>query len=235
MQKMTKVCGSCLHLEKEKTFDKPCIQLGKIPTSKQCGSYHPNMHMIVSTEDKYNRVEQIALALAGMQEYEIQAFAGVLESVKKTRKHGYSFFERVFVRYTGTGSANYVSNFMSCRVLYADKDYVRLISESGKSFLTLMNEKDGVTIIKVKVFVEMRREMLANRKYVDPKEKRLTLTSQKGEITTLDEVVRQDKMTEKIRKGVSKAKDDPYGRIAARMLKSNGRKHKKVDREEIQM
>jgi hypothetical protein len=197
------------------------------------------MHMLVQDEEKYNKVEQIALALQGMKDVEIEALARVLDSVRKTRKHGYAFFQRVFVRYTGVAGSNYISNFAACRVIYSDKEYVRLISESGKTFLTLINEKNNSAILKPEEFVELRRKMLAERKFVDPKEQRLTKTSKLGKVADLDEVARQDQMNDKTRKGLGRAKEDSHGRIVSRILRNktggNGRKYKYIDKQEIQM
>lgn len=237
-------CGSCLNLEKDKAVDKPssCIKLGKIPTSKKCASYVPNMHSLINTENKANALFQIANLMCDWNNYELEAFGNLLHTIKTTKRNGWKFCEIVYVRYTGTASSNYLSNFMSCRVIYADKNYVKVVSNSvtssGSALLTLINDKESKTIFRVKEFAKLRKEMRNEGKFVDPNEKKVAIILDKRRCPSMDEVLRQDKMSDNIRKSIEPLRNFEHGRIIGRILKgktgkSNDKNRKTIEVKEI--
>ena len=92
-----------------------------------------------------------------------------MENEANTRKHGWTFGQVVYVRYTGTSADNYLSNFARGRVVMADKDTVYVIGESGKIYLNVLNEKNSNTIYTVTRFRPLREQMKHERKVDDPK------------------------------------------------------------------
>lgn len=161
-------CGSCLFLEKERTFETPCIAQGRLPTSKACGSYKPNAYLLVGNTLKNDRVEKLADAIHGMTATELQALGALMHAERTTRKYGWRFHQKVYVRIAGSSDRNYLNNFVSGRVLFADKETVRVIGENGKTCLTLINEKTGTTLYTVERFNEIRAQMLEANKRKDP-------------------------------------------------------------------
>lgn len=184
-------CGSCLNLEYEKAFEKPCAQLGKVCTSKACSSsYVPNVRLFAHNEDN-SRIESLAHGIRGLSDTELQALAGVLLCEKKTRRSGWSFYDKVYVRYQGSYDRDYMSNFLVGHVVYADKEFVRVIGNSGKMFLTLPNEKDGNTLYTPARFKLLREAMKTERHFVDTQlaKSMQVASSRGGNVATLDEVL----------------------------------------------
>lgn len=116
-----------------------------------------------------DRVEMLAAAIRGMSASELQALSSVLAAERNTRKAGWTFLQKVYIRYTGVSNANYLSNFAEGRVLYADKEVVRVVGKNGKMFLTVPNEKDGNTLYSAKRFSILRASMFEKKAFWDPK------------------------------------------------------------------
>ena len=188
-------CGSCLHLGHEKVFDKVCSTLGKIPTSKACGSYSPNVFMIAEGETNFNRVAKLAESMHGMSNSQLQALSAVVHAEINTRKQGYTFMQRVYVRYVGSSERNYLSNFMVGHVLYVTKDFIRIIGDSGRTFLSLIPEKNGSSYYTEERFAELREKMLSEGKKLDPKlsASKHSTTARLGAMPPMDEVVAEGK------------------------------------------
>lgn len=188
-------CGSCLHLGHEKVFDKTCGNLGKIPTSKACGSYSPNVFMIADGEANFNRVRKMAEAMHGMGNSQLQALSAVVNAEINTRKHGYTFMQRVYVRYVGSSDRNYLSNFMVGHILYVTKDFIRIIGDSGRTFLSLIPEKNSSSYYTEERFAELRNKMIEEGKRRDPKlaDSRHTKTAILGAMPPMDEVMAEGK------------------------------------------
>ena len=224
-------CGSCLNLEYEKAFEKPCAQLGKVCTSKACSSsYVPNVRLFVRNEDN-ERLESIAHGMRGMSETELQALAGVMLCEKKTRRSGWHFYQKVYVRYQGSADRNYMSNFLVGYVVYADQELVRVVGKSGKMFLTLPNEKEGDTLYSPGRFKSLREDMKLNRRLVDSRldKELLVASSRVGTVATLDDVLESERLKTKLNAKSSRTDDlvSIVSRISRGVLVSE-RKSKKT-------
>lgn len=227
-------CGSCLNLDHEKAFDKPCAQLGKVCTSKACSSsYVPNVRMFVKNEDN-ERLESIAHGMRGMSVTELQALAGVMLTEKKTRRAGWQFYQKVYVRYQGGAERDYMSNFLVGYVVYADAEFVRVVGKSGKMFLTLPNEKDGGTLYTPERFKALREDMKLGRRLVDSRldKELLAASSKSGTVATLDEVLEIERLKTKLNARSSRADDlvSIVSRISRGVLVSERDKRKKPKR-----
>ena len=162
-------CGSCLFLNRDATFDKKCSELGKLLTSKACLAYKPDVFQLVgSTACGQDRLHLVSKALIGMSLPEIQALSAVLSNEKNTRKHGWKFYQRVYVRFIGSTNANYFTNSAVGFVVSADKEYVRVVGNSGKMMVTLLNDKSSSTLYTVDRFKALSVEMTAKKHFVDP-------------------------------------------------------------------
>lgn len=225
-------CGSCLFLDRERVFERRCSDQGKIPTNKACGSYKPDMFTLVGSGQKVDRMQKMADAVHGMSANELQALGAVLHAERNTRKAGWRFMQKVYVRFSGSSNRNYLSNFLVGYVLYADKEYVRVVGESGKMFLTVMNDNEGTTLYTVAKFKAVREAMISNKKFVDPE---ASPEYSRAHIAKLDAIAESEAP---LRKQVTKKKasDDDLVSIVSRMSRGiigrTGSKKKKSQSEE---
>ena len=208
-------CGSCLFLNRERCFERRCSDLGKLPTNKSCNSYKPDMFTLVGSGQKIDRMQKMATAVHGMSANELQALGAVLHAERNTRKAGWRFMQKVYVRYTGSSNRNYLSNFLVGYVLYADKEYVRIVGDSGKMFLSVLNDSEGNTLFTVKAFKALRDQMLAGRKFSDPEG---SPDYMRSHVAKLDEIAASD---QPLRKQVTKkkSKEDDLVSIVSRMAR----------------
>ena len=84
------------------------------------------------------------------------------------RKAGWKFYQRVIVRFAGSGTSNYFNNFAVGYVVHADKDNLRIVSESGKMTVTAMNIKDSETVYTMERFRALAKEMIRLKHFSDP-------------------------------------------------------------------
>lgn len=220
MKKLSLNCGSCLFLNNDKIFERKCGELGKLPTSKGCGSHRSNPFLLIGDSSKLHRLQQIATAVRDMSNNELQALAALLNAERRTRKYGWKFYQRVYIRYTGAGNANYFSNFAVGHVVYADKDTVRIVGDSGKMLVSAINDKSGTTVYTVERFKELAAEMTKKRQFTDP------ASPATGVVRTpakLDDVLADDRpLSKKLVK--SKTKADDLVSIVAKMSMGFGLK-----------
>lgn len=168
MKKQSLTCGSCLYLEHDRIFEKKCLELGKLPSSKCCNSHLPNGFLLAGSEVKVDRLKLVSTAIRGMSLTEIQALAALLLAEKNTRKAGWKFYQRVVVRYTGGATSNFFNNFAVGYVVHADKDNVRIVSASGKMTVTAMNDPEGETVYTIARFKKLAAEMTRKGNFCDP-------------------------------------------------------------------
>lgn len=190
----TRQCGSCLHLNLEKAFEAPCSSLGMLPTSAPCNSFKANLHQLSQPEETFNDLDLFGSVLSKMSASQLAIFCELVSRERITRKYGYRFFQRVYVRYVGASSSNYLSNFMSARVLDCDAQHIRLIGDNDYHAYILLEHVKGKTssLFVEKDFNALRKELIASKKFVDPQLKKtgkLLPASAKGQIANLDAAV----------------------------------------------
>lgn len=162
-------CGSCTHLHREKVFEARCEALGKIPASKACSKHKADAFTLLQDkEDRVQGVMDMAKILRVMNPRELEIFAAIMLKEKTTRKHGFTFFQKVFIRVSGSAGRNYLSNFVLGYIVDADKESVRIVSETGGTAIELPNEKDGTTLYTLERFNPIRREIFENQQFQDP-------------------------------------------------------------------
>lgn len=218
MEKKVKLrCGECSGLNKDKLKDKKnaCSELGYIRTNKACSSFVPN---VFELDFESEALASLGRLLEVIPTSKLKLMAAIIDSESTTRRNGYKLGQRVYVRYRGVSTANYMSNFMSARILYANKNIVKLIGDVSKSSLTYLTATgpNGPCIYTKKAFAALREEMLRQvdgdiYKSVDPDVdkiaiKRLraqslealemTSKSKKGMIASYDDVAKQNNLKE---------------------------------------
>lgn len=159
-------CGSCANLNREKVFEAKCSELGKIPTSRACRSHAPDAFtMIQDQETRLTSLVDMGRVFRRMSPNDLQILAAMLLNEKRTRRAGYSFMQKVYIRIAGASGKNYLSNFVMGYVLDADKEQVRIVSESGQTAVTL--PKGSPSLYTIEQFEPIREEIFANKRWVD--------------------------------------------------------------------
>jgi hypothetical protein len=225
VKKLSLNCGSCLYLNRDKIYEKRCTELGKLPTSKCCASHKPDVFSLIGDEEKVSKLSLVSKAIVGLGNSELQALAALLANERNTRKYGWRFYQKVYIRYTGDSTSNYLSNFAVGYVVSADKDTVRVVGESGVLMVSAINEKDSATVYTLERFQELSRSMVKAGKKIDPKS-----LIQKPFVQKLDAVL--DSNTPISKKLVkSKTRTDDLVAIIAKMSKGLDIRSKKKSRD----
>ncbi len=209
-------CGSCSGLVREKVLEERCTTLGRLPSSKACASHSPDVFTLVGDEDKVQNLEQISELMAQMGVNDLQILGSLMLREKHTRKNGFHFHQKVYVRFRGDSTANYMSNFVVGYVLDASKDTIRVIGESGKTAISAINDSNSDSVYTVARFNKLRQQMLAEGRRVDPNiatEQQLLEMKQKyTSILPIDEAVEKGVITKK-----SKAARDDLVSMVSRL------------------
>lgn len=210
MTKLNLTCGSCLFLNRDKVFQHKCSELGKIATSKACASHKADAFQVIGSEQAVSRLSHMSSAMRDLSVAQLQAMAALLLGERTTRKHGWRFYQRVYIRMSGSASSNYLNNFAVGYVVSADKEYVRIVGESGKTMISALNDPDSTTVYTVARFKPLREEMVKNKQFHD-------LTSVRSSyVRPLDDFLESDKP---VSKAVTKSKtrEDDLCSIVAKL------------------
>lgn len=204
-------CGSCLFLDREKKFEKPCIVLGKIPTSKACTSFRPDLYQLAHPEEQFTDLDNLVSAIGKMSITQLAILSGLAARERITRKYGYRFFQKVYVRYVGNSANNYLSNFTAARILDVDSKHIRLIGEKDfRAYILLEHGGKGKneSVFTAAEFAPMRRQMIDANKLVDKsvKVEKMLKSSSRGVVAPVDEFLAGSVESTKIKK--RKASDD---------------------------
>lgn len=172
-------CGDCIGLNRETLIGgskSPCSKEGIKESHAACPKFKADVNVLSScVAEEGNLLEELAHLTGSMSPKQLRVLGSALINEAITRKAGFQFYQRVFVRYRGTMRSNYLSNFMACRILSADKDTVRLCSDDGKVIFTYENTGvKGPSIYSVAAFEPLRVLMVKNQNVVDPDHERAT-------------------------------------------------------------
>lgn len=170
-------CGDCSGLKREQLIPgskSVCSQNGIITTSKTCSHFMSEIEPIkplVGTRP----FEQLLALIAEVPDNALRSLGGLLFQEAKTRKFGFYFGQKVYVRYRGQANRNYMSNFLSAVVFSANAAVIRLTSDDGRCTMTFTLDvvRAGGVIYTTEEFEPLREEMVANGKHVDPNAEKL--------------------------------------------------------------
>jgi hypothetical protein len=167
-------CGECAGLSVEgliKRDVRNCSTEGKLKTSRACPKFQADPTVFREAFEDEGREEgmrEIAEWVSTMNTRHIRGLAGALLNEVTTRQNGWHMWQSVIVRFRGTASSNYMSNFMSARVLNADANVVRIISEDGKVVMRYANTGDaGPSLYSVEEFEPLKERMIEKGALVD--------------------------------------------------------------------
>lgn len=184
---MSLTCGSCRYLQTDKLDKEPCNAKGKIPSSSPCTQHAPDVFPLVrSSGHMQSQLLKLADIASHTTPKQLETIAAMLLRVRPLKRLGFTFYQKVYVRVQGSPRSDYLSNFGVAHVLDADREFVRLVGESGTTYM-IMNEKDSNTYFSVSRFQEMRERMLTEKKFVDPDTKVVVSKSSSiGKIRNID-------------------------------------------------
>lgn len=172
-------CGDCIGLTREVLISGesvPCNKQGMKNVSKACPKFRPDCFQLRGAiEAEENVLSEFGAIMSTFDTNQIRIFGIVMMNEAITRKHGFNFYQRVYVRYRGTASSNYLSNFMTARILMADAEKVYICSDDGKIVLTYENTGvNGPSIYDAESFIPLRDMMIAKARKMDPDVHRAT-------------------------------------------------------------
>ena len=216
-------CGDCVGLNRESLIEgsnAPCSEQGMNEVKKACPKFKPDAFSLLdmegdSFEDVFTFMRQI---MRRVPPEKFKLIASLFLQEGETRKHGYAFGQRVYVRYRGTQKSNYMSNFMSAYVLYANEHEVKIFAADPRERrFTLTYENTGLngpSIYSGKNFKPLKEHMTKKGRLVDPDHERNTAKS----VVPLDEFDLSEMPTESL-DGLVVGMND--------VMKTNGHKPKK--------
>lgn len=185
-------CGDCSGLTREALLPnepKPCNNQGRSEKSKLCKHFRSDTFSLSESMqgDAGDVIVGLAETFSQLKDKDLRIIAGLLLAESRTRRQGLSFGQPIFVRHSGRAGRDYISNFMACRVLEANEDRIKVISEDGTLTLTYANEGTdlkGPTLYTQKVFKKLHRKMKAEKMLIDPEKeiKRSRIQSPEEEI-----------------------------------------------------
>lgn len=236
-------CGECVGFKCEKLIadnKQVCSKIDKTSTSAACP------HFIADTKAlqplmKRDAFDGLVSLFQAVPEEGLRALASLLYNEKKTRKAGFHFGQKVYVRYRGAAGANYLSNFMIARIMSVSSEYIRLTSQDGKCNLTFARSTNEDHILTVEEFNELRQKMVAKSRLVDPDTTRLltkrlrceeeydlnmTNESAGGQITTIDTVFKENKLPRRKQKKTIDLVDLVNGMMEGRNMEREAKGYK---------
>lgn len=171
------------------------------------------MYSVASIEQQQTDLEMLATVMSHMSPRQLDVLAGLAHTERKTRKMGWRFYERVYIRYVGPANSNYLSNFLVARILDVDDTTIRMIGEDKKGRVFISYEHDGKgnsdSVYRAKDFAELRRKMIDEGKRVDTRYlNRMAPSSQQGNVATFDEAVAAHALNEEKLTRRSSARED---------------------------
>jgi len=202
-------CGDCVGFDCEIIRDKRlCQSAGIVDIQKPCRQFVPNTNNLSSLVAQEDTFIELARLVGQVNDNQLRHLGAVIMREKQTRNEGFGLGEKVYVRYRGLARSNYVSNFMSAFIMYADRNTVRVTSRDGKISMTFQGRaRDAV--MTADAFEPIREKMIKKGRYADPEtqkavskhlrcleEYELGLNEDigKGEIPTIDKVFQSNKI-----------------------------------------
>lgn len=166
-------CGDCRGLTRDALLpsaEKPCATQGQLEDSKVCRHFRSDVHSLREVMENHgDSLVALFNTVKNFSDKDLRIVASMLLAESKTRRQGVRIGQPVFVRYRGRETRNYLNNFMAARILDADDEKIRLISEKGDIVLTYDNYGfAGPSIYTRKEFMKLRSDMIANKRFIDP-------------------------------------------------------------------
>lgn len=180
-------------------------EFAKTENCEACAKFAPDVRQLEGFVGSTG-FEGLTNLVAGIDGKNLKILSALLRAEATTRKHGFAFGQKVYVRYRGRANADYLSNYMSAYVVFVNKNYMRLVGKDARCVLTYTKESMP-TMYTPEEFEPLRRQMEAKGRRVDPDVHTTTVKrlrhmeeieldmvddSKAGNITTIDTVFREN-------------------------------------------
>lgn len=205
-------CGECVGFSNEVIKDKKlCSNAGIVVSGKPCKQFKPNTTELITLIEEGETFQALASLLKRIPDSKLRIVGATIMREHQTRLAGFHMGQKVYVRYRGMSRSNYMSNFMSAVILYADHEMLRVSSADGKCCMTFVGKATDAIYSK-SAFDALRAKMVEADRYVDPDVRRLVAkrlrceeeyelgiieSSDPGEIPTIDRVFKENKVAKK--------------------------------------
>lgn len=205
-------CGECVGFSTEVVRDKSiCKGNDVLPTAKaNVACFVPNTNALRDLVGNEGAFMALAHLVSEVDDTELRTLGATIMAEKRTRKAGYQMGQKVYVRYRGLAKQNYLSNFMSAFIMYADRDMIRVTGRDGKACMTFVG-KARSSVIRVEEFEPMRAQMRKKGRFTDPdvqrniskmlrcqEEYELGIAAEDyGEVPTIDQVFKTNKVSKR--------------------------------------
>jgi len=161
-------CGDCVGFECEIVRDKKlCCERGIMETQKPCRQFVPDTNSLSSLVEDEETFIALSRIVNAVDDAQLRKLGALLMREKQTRAEGFNMGQKVYVRYRGQARADYLSNFMTAYIMYADKDVIRICSRDGKLTMTFSGRAQEA-IYDDEAFEPIRLKMLKKKRYADP-------------------------------------------------------------------
>jgi hypothetical protein len=182
--KCKKYCGTCQHYSWiiPKGKKTTCNNLGSIDTTPACTQYSVNPFIL---QDFEKVLQPLADTLRAMPLTVLPLFYEIISQERNLRKRGFHFMEKVAVKYFGTASDQYVSNYIIGHVFSATDTGVFIIGKTGVRMFALKE-----SVLKLSDFIQLRRVLKEKNLIVDPMFEGRTSAKQKlAVVETIDDII----------------------------------------------
>jgi len=153
---------------RDKILENKCSELGRLPTSRACSSHVPDaFSLLQDNESRLMSLVDMGSVFRRMSPNDMQILAAILMNDRKTRRVGFHFMQKVYIRIAGAAGRNYMSNFAMAYVIDANRETVRAMSETARTAVVLPNDKNSQSLYTVQQFAAIRKEIFEKRQYVD--------------------------------------------------------------------
>lgn len=152
-------CKHCVFYNRQKTYDSPCSKLGVLPESLPCKRFTTDPYQVNFKDD--DGTEEIAKILPKIKPGSIAILMSLLLDEAKTRRRGYHFGQKVYVRIFRD---DYISNYAAAWVVKADKTYAYLQARHG--FRVMYYHRD---VLNKEQWAKKKKSLLKQGLVKDPK------------------------------------------------------------------
>ena len=117
-------CNECVGFKNAKLLSPKatCFEMGRSKASEVCTMFTFNSFDIVSREPSTSIVPpmlELSQVISCFPTSKLRSLALLISYEKLTRNCGFSFYQKIYLRYRGHAGANYLSNFMIAYVIRA--------------------------------------------------------------------------------------------------------------------
>lgn len=175
--KVHKSCGSCLYFRHQPPpgESQPHEKAGYYPYSKPCTIYEPAAPLVSGNTEKLGILGLIRSYVAASDTAEeLEAVAQLLSRAAALRARGHQFMQKMFFKWRGSPSTDYLDNWVTCYLLHitATDDYWLTSANNEVSISVTAVRERGKPVLKnlltVEQFKPLYQNMIDRQRFCDP-------------------------------------------------------------------